>query len=270
MKKIVLLIFLTLNLNAFTYDEIKSLYFKDIDCSKFELKQSQQKFSVDELNKAIENNDESKVLEILGSDRELSFKNDSKGISPLTKNHKTTNNILIEDMLLCADERVFKFEIYTLDVLADKNVSESKTIKILNQLFDEGLDKNTVFYYEDFGLLNAALAGEKVEVFEYLLDKNCPINDRLGVDLWFDFANIFMKENLLLSIKKPHSKELLNLLNSQKYKTHCAFWLNLTEKVVEKGLNPNNLNYLYMTFKYLGDENSMKKLQNLGYKNDVK
>lgn len=270
MKKIVLLIFLTLNLNAFTYDEIKSLYFKDIDCSKFELKQSQQKFSVDELNKAIENNDESKVLEILGSDRELSFKNDSKGISPLTKNYRTTNNILIEDMLLCADERVFKFEIYTLDVLADKNVSESKTIKILNQLFDEGLDKNAVFYYEDFGLLNAALAGEKVEVFEYLLDKNCPINDRLGVDLWFDFANIFMKENLLLSIKKPHSKELLNLLNSQKYKMHRTFWLNLTKKVVEKGLNPKNLKSLYKTFEYLGDENATKELLNLGYKNDVK
>ena len=270
MKKIVFLIFLALNLNAFTYDELKSLYFKDINCSKFEFKKSESKFSVDELNKAIENNDESKVLEILGSDRELSFKNDSKGISPLTKNYRTTNNILIEDMLLCADERVFKFEIYTLDVLADKNVSESKTIKILNQLFDEGLDKNAVFYYEDFGLLNAALAGEKVEVFEYLLDKNCPINDRLGVDLWFDFANIFMKENLLLSIKKPHSKELLNLLNSQKYKTYRTFWLNLTKKVVEKGLNPKNLKSLYKTFEYLGDENATKELLNLGYKNDVK
>ncbi|MCR8699819.1 hypothetical protein CUREO4125_05445 [Campylobacter ureolyticus] len=270
MKKIVLLIFLTLNLNAFTYDEIKSLYFKDIDCSKFELKQSQQKFSVDELNKAIENNDESKVLEILGSDKTLSFKNDSKGISPFIKNHKTTNSILIEDMLFCADERVFKFEIYTLYVLTDKNMSESKTIKILNQLFDEGLDKSAVFYYEDFGLLNAALGGEKVEVFDYLLDKNCLISDRLGMDIWVSFTKIFRDENIALNIKTPHSKELLNLLNSQKYKTHRTFWLNLTEKVVEKGLNPNNLNYLYMTFKYLGDENSMKKLQNLGYKNDVK
>ena len=78
------------------------------------------KFSVDELNKAIENADENRILEILGSNKSLSFKNDSKGISPLTKNYKTTNNILIEDMLLCADERVFKFEIYTLDVLPIK------------------------------------------------------------------------------------------------------------------------------------------------------
>ena len=107
MKKIVLLIFLALNLNAFTYDEIKSLYFKDIDCSKFEFKQSESKFSVDELNKAIENNDENRILEILGSNRSLSFKNDIKGISPLTENYRTTNNILIEDMLFCADERVF-------------------------------------------------------------------------------------------------------------------------------------------------------------------
>ena len=120
MKKIVLLIFLTLNLNAFTYDELKSLYFEDINCSKFEFKKSESKFRVDDLNKAIENNDENRILEILGSDRALSFKNDSKGISPLTKNYKTTNNILIEDMLLCADERVFKFEIYTLDVLPIK------------------------------------------------------------------------------------------------------------------------------------------------------
>lgn len=246
------------------------MYFKDINCSKFEFKQSRQKFSVDELNKAIENADDSRVLEILGSDRELSFKNDSKGISPLTKNYRTTNNILIENMLLCADERVFKFKIYTLDVLADKNVSESKTIKILNQLFDEGLDKSAVFYYEDFGLLNAALAGEKVEVFDYLLDKNCLISDRLGMDIWVSFTKIFRDENIALNIKTPRSKELINLLNSQKYKTHRTFWLNLTEKVVEKGLNPNNLNYLYTTFKYLGDENSMKKLQNLGYKNDVK
>ncbi|GKH59852.1 hypothetical protein CE91St25_01880 [Campylobacter ureolyticus] len=268
--RILLFLLFCLNLKAFTYDELKSLYFKDINCSKFEFKKSQQKFSIDDLNNAIENADESKVLEILGSDRELSFKNDSKGISPLTKNYRTTNNILIEDMLLCADEKVFKFEIYTLDVLADKNVSESKTIKILNQLFDEGLDKNAVFYYEDFGLLNAALAGEKVEVFEYLLDKNCPINDRLGMDMWFCFTKIFRNENIALNIKTPRSKELLNLLNSQKYKMHRTFWLNLTKKVVEKGLNPNNLNYLYMTFKYLGDENSMKKLQNLGYKNDVK
>lgn len=270
MKKIVFLIFLALNLNAFTYDELKSLYFKDINCSKFEFQQSRQKFSVDELNKAIENADDSRVLEILGSDRELSFKNDSKGISPLTKNYRTTNNILIEDMLLCADERVFKFEIYTLDVLADKNVSESKTIKILNQLFDEGLDKNAVFYYEDFGLLNAALAGEKVEVFEYLLDKNCPINDRLGMDMWFCFTKIFRNENIALNIKTPRSKELLNLLNSQKYKMHRTFWLNLTKKVVEKGLNPKNLESLYKTFEYLGDENITKELLNLGYKNDVK
>ena len=261
---------MALNLNAFTYDELKSLYFEDINCSKFEFKQSQQKFSVDELNKAIENNDESKVLEILGSDRALSFKNDSKGISPFMKNHKTTNSILIEDMLFCADERVFKFEIYTLYVLADKNVSESKTIEILNQLFDEGLDKSAVFYYEDFGLLNAALAGEKVEVFDYLLDKNCLISDRLGMDIWFSFTRIFIDENIALNIKTPHSKELLNLLNSQKYKTHRTFWLNLTKKVVEKGLNPKNLKYLYVTFEYLGDENATKELLNLVYKNDVK
>lgn len=270
MKKIVLLIFLTLNLNAFTYDELKSLYFEDINCSKFEFKKSESKFRVDDLNKAIENNDENRILEILGSNRSLSFKNDGKGISPFIKNYKTTNSILIEDMLFCADERVFKFGVYAAYVINDKNISESKTIEIVNQLFDEGLDKNAVFYYEDFGLLNAALASEKVEVFEYLLDKNCPINDRLGVDLWFDFANIFMKENLLLSIKKPHSKELLNLLNSQKYKTHRTFWLNLTKKVVEKGLNPKNLKSLYKTFEYLGDENATKELLNLGYKNDVK
>lgn len=270
MKNIMFLIFLALNLNAYTYDELKSLYFEDINCSKFEFKKSSHKFSVDDLNNAIKNVDENKVLEILGSDRALSFKNDSKGISPFTKNHKTINSILIEDMLFCADERVFKFEIYTLDVLADKNVSESKTIKILNQLFDEGLDKNAVFYYEDFGLLNAALAGEKVEVFEYLLDKNCPINDRLGMDIWFSFTKIFRDENIALNIKTPRSKELLNLLNSQKYKMHRTFWLNLTKKVVEKGLNPKNLKYLYVTFEYLGDENATKELLNLGYKNDVK
>lgn len=114
------------------------------------------------------------------------------------------------------------------------------------------------------------MAGKKVEVFEYLLDKNCLINERLGMDIWFCFTKIFRDENIALNIKTPHSKELLNLLNSQKYKTHRTFWLNLTEKVVEKGLDPNNLNYLYMTFKYLGDENYMKKLTNLGYKNDIK
>lgn len=99
MKKIVLLIFLTLNLNAFTYDELKSLYFEDINCSKYEFRKSESKFSVDDLNKAIENNDENRILEILGSDKTLSFKNDSKGISPLTENYRITNNILIEDML---------------------------------------------------------------------------------------------------------------------------------------------------------------------------
>lgn len=40
--KILLFLLFCLNLNAFTYDEIKSLYFKDINCSKFEFKQSQQ------------------------------------------------------------------------------------------------------------------------------------------------------------------------------------------------------------------------------------
>ncbi|PKZ29273.1 hypothetical protein CYJ41_05390 [Campylobacter ureolyticus] len=270
MKKIVLLIFLTLNLNAFTYDELKSLYFEDINCSKYEFRKSSHKFSVDDLNKAIENNDENRILEILGSNRSLSFKNDIKGISPLTENYRTTNNILIEDMLFCADERVFKFGIYAAFVINNKNISESKTIEILNQLFDEGLGKETIFFYEDNGLLNLALANNEIKVFEYLLDKNCSIYDRLGMDIWFCFTKIFRDENIALNIKTPRSKELINLLNSQKYKTHCAFWLNLTEKVVEKGLNPNNLNYLYMTFKYLGDENSMKKLQNLGYKNDVK
>lgn len=115
-----------------------------------------------------------------------------------------------------------------------------------------------------------ALGGEKFKVFNYLLDKNCLINDRLGMDIWFCFTKIFRDENIALNIKTPHSKELLNLLNSQKYKTHRTFWLNLTKKLVEKGLNPKNLNYLYKTFEYLGDENSMKKLTNLGYKNDVK
>ncbi|VYT00316.1 Uncharacterised protein [Campylobacter ureolyticus] len=234
------------------------------------LKKSESKFSVDELNKAIENADDSMVLEILGSDRELSFKNDSKGISPFTKNHKTTNSILIEDMLFCTDERTFKFGVYVPAVLTDKNISEDETIAILNEFFDEGLDKNTVFLYEDTGLLNLALGGEKFKVFNYLLDKNCLINDRLGMDIWFCFTKIFRDENIALNIKTPHSKELLNLLNSQKYKTHRTFWLNLTKKLVEKGLNPKNLNYLYKTFEYLGDENSMKKLTNLGYKNDVK
>ncbi|WP_304339475.1 hypothetical protein [Campylobacter ureolyticus] len=270
MKNIMFLIFLALNLNAFTYDELKSLYFEDINCSKFEFKKSQSKFSVDELNKAIENNDESRVLEILGSDRALSFKNDSKGISPLTKNYRTTNNILIEDMLLCADERVFKFEIYAAFVINDKNISESKTIEILNQLFDEGLGKETVFFHEDNGLLNLALADNKIKVFEYLLDKNCLISDRLGMDVWFSFTRIFIDENIALKFDNPHSKELLNLLNSQKYKTHRTFWLNLTKKVVEKGLNPKNLKSLYKTFEYLGDENATKELLNLGYKNDVK
>ena len=64
MKFYLLFLLFCLNLNAFTYDEIKSLYFKDINCSKFEFKQSRQKFSVDELNKAIENADDSRVLEI--------------------------------------------------------------------------------------------------------------------------------------------------------------------------------------------------------------
>lgn len=260
MKKIVLLIFLALNLNAFTYDELKSLYFKDINCSKFEFKKSQQKFSVDELNKAIENVDENKVLEILGSDRTLSFKNDSKGISPLTKNYRTTNNILIEDMLLCADERAFKFNVYVPAVLTDKNIGEDETIAILNEFFDEGLDKNTVFLYEDTGLLNLALGEEKFKVFDYLLDKNCLINDRLGMDIWFCFTKIFRDENIALNIKTSRSKELINLLNSQKYKIHHTFWLNLTEKVVKKGLNPKNLKYLYVTFEYLGDENSKEKI----------
>ena len=261
---------MALNLNAFTYDELKSLYFEDINCSKFEFKKSSYKFSVDDLNKAIKNVDENKVLEILGSDKTLSFQKSIENKTPFFVNLKAGNSMLIEDMLLCADERVFKFEIYTLDVLADKNVSESKTIKILNQLFDEGLDKSAVFYCEDFGLLNAALAGEKVEVFDYLLDKNCLISDRLGMDVWFSFTRIFIDENIALNIKAPHSKELLNLLNSQKYKTHCTFWLNLTKKVVEKGLNPKNLKYLYVTFEYLGDENATKELLNLGYKNGVK
>ncbi|QIX86325.1 hypothetical protein [Campylobacter ureolyticus] len=261
---------MALNLNAFTYDELKSLYFEDINCSKFEFKKSSHKFSVDDLNKAIKNVDENKVLEILGSDKTLSFQKSIENKTPFFVNLKAGNSMLIEDMLLCADERVFKFEIYTLDVLADKNVSESKTIKILNQLFDEGLDKSAVFYCEDFGLLNAALAGEKVEVFDYLLDKNCLISDRLGMDVWFSFTRIFIDENIALNIKAPHSKELLNLLNSQKYKTHCTFWLNLTKKVVEKGLNPKNLKYLYVTFEYLGDENATKELLNLGYKNGVK
>ena len=270
MKKIVLLIFLALNLNAFTYDELKSLYFKDINCSKFEFKKSSHKFSVDELNKAIENNDESRVLEILGSDRALSFKNDSKGISPLTKNYRATNNILIEDMLFCVDERVFKFGIYAAFVINNKNISQSKTIEILNQLFDEGLGKETVFFHEDNGLLNLALANNKIKVFEYLLDKNCLISDRFGMDIWFSFTRIFIDENIALNIKTPRSKELLNLLNSQKYKTHRNFWLNLTKKVVEKGLNSKNLESLYKTFEYLGDENATKELLNLGYKNDVK
>lgn len=115
------------------------------------LKKSESKFSVDELNKAIENADDSMVLEILGSDRELSFKNDSKGISPFTKNHKTTNSILIEDMLFCTDERTFKFGVYVPAVLTDKNISEDETIAILNEFFDEGLDKNTVFYTRILG-----------------------------------------------------------------------------------------------------------------------
>ncbi len=270
MKKIVFLIFLALNLNAFTYDEIKSLYFKDVNCSKFEFKQSQQKFSVDDLNNAIENVDENKVLEILGSDKTLSFQNDSKGISPFIKNHKTTNSILMEDMLFCADERAFKFNVYVPAVLTDKNIGEDETIAILNEFFDEGLDKNTVFLYEDTGLLNLALGEEKFKVFDYLLDKNCLINDRLGMDIWFCFTKIFRDKNIALNIKTTHQKELLNLLNLQKYKTHRTFWLNLTKKVIKKGLNPKNLNYLYMTFEYLGDENSMKKLTDLGYKNDVK
>ena len=270
MKKIVLLIFLTLNLNAFTYDELKSLYFEDINCSKYEFRKSSHKFSVDDLNKAIENNDDNRILEILGSNKSLSFKNDSKGISPFIKNYKTTNSILIEDMLFCADERVFKFGVYAAYVINDKNISESKTIEILNQLFDEGLGKETVFFHEDNGLLNLALANNKIKVFDYLLDKNCLISDRLGMDIWFSFTRIFIDENIALNIKAPHSKELLNLLNSQKYKTHRTFWLNLTKKVVEKGLNPKNLKYLYVTFEYLGDENATKELLNLGYKNDVK
>ena len=270
MKFYLLFLLFCLNLNAFTYDELKSLYFKDIDCSKFEFKKSESKFSVDELNKAIENADDSRVLEILGSDRELSFKNDSKGISPFTKNHKTTNSILIEDMLFCADERTFKFGVYVPAVLTDKKISEDETIDILNEFFDEGLDKNTVFFYEDTGLLNLALGEEKFKVFDYLLDRNCLINDRLGMDIWFSFTKIFRDENIALNIKTPRSKELLNLLNSQKYKTHRTFWLNLTEKVVQKGLNPKNLKYLYVTFEYLGYENATKELLNLGYKNDVK
>lgn len=209
-------------------------------------------------------------MEILGSNKSLSFKNDSKGISPFIKNYKTTNSILIEDMLFCADERVFKLGIYAAFVINNKNISESKTIEILNQLFDEGLGKEAVFFYEDIGLLNLALANNEIKVFEYLLDKNCFISDRLGMDIWFSFTRIFIDKNIALNIKTPRSKELINLLNSQKYIKHRTFWLNLTKKVVEKGLNPNNLNYLYMTFKYLGDENSMKKLTNLGYKNDIK
>lgn len=265
-----LLIFLTLNLNAFTYDELKSLYFEDINCSKYEFRKSSHKFRVDDLNKAIENNDENRILEILGSNRSLSFKNDSKGISPFIKNYKTTNSILIEDMLFCADERVFKFGVYAAYVINDKNISESKAIEIVNQLFNDGLDKNTVFFYDNTGLLNLALGEEKFKVFDYLLDKNCFINDRLGMDIWFCFTKIFRDENIALNIKTPHSKELINLLNSQKYKTHRTFWLNLTKKLVEKGLNPKNLKYLYVTFGYLGDENTTKELLNLGYKNDVK
>lgn len=268
--RILLFLLFCLNLNAFTYDELKSLYFKDINCSKFEFKKSESKFSVDELNKAIENSDESRVLEILGSDRALSFKNDIKGIGPFTKNYKTTNSILIEDMLFCADERAFKFNVYLPAVLTDKNIGEDETIAILNEFFDEGLSKNLVFLYEDTGLLNLALGGEKFKVFDYLFDKNCSINDRLGMDIWFYFTKIFRDENIALNIKNPHQKELINLINSQKYKMHRTFWLNLTEKVVKKGLNPKSLKYLYVTFEYLGDENSMKKLTNLGYKNDVK
>lgn len=83
MKKIVLLIFLTLNLNAFTYDELKSLYFEDINCSKYEFRKSSHKFSVDDLNKAIENNDENRILEILGSNRSLSLKTIVKALALL-------------------------------------------------------------------------------------------------------------------------------------------------------------------------------------------
>lgn len=123
-----------------------------------------------------------------------------------------------------------------------------------------GWIKIQFFLYEDTGLLNLALGEEKFKVFDYLLDKNCLINDRLGMDIWFCFTKIFRDENIALNIKTSRSKELINLLNSQKYKIHHTFWLNLTEKVVKKGLNPKNLKYLYVTFEYLGDENSKEKI----------
>ncbi|QKF64495.1 hypothetical protein [Campylobacter corcagiensis] len=255
--------FLFLNLNANSYNELYDVYFKDLNCSKFEFKKSGEKFSVDDLNLAILNNDESLVLKILGSDKNLSFKQSSNSKTPFFINLKNGNNILIEEMLLCADKRVFDFEIYAPSIVLNKEISENETIKILNSLFSQGLDKNAVFYYQDLTLLRVAFNSDKFKVFEYLLDTGSVVNESLGDDIWFSFTQIFRDENLSLNVKNSPSKEVINLLNSQKYKAHREKILNLTKKATQKGLK--NLKYLYQTFDYLGDEVGKNELINLGF-----
>lgn len=78
---------------------------------------------MEDLNNAIKSGDTDKVLEILKSDKTLSFKKGAKNKTPFLINFEVRDNLEIDDILLCADEKVFKFEVYAPYVLNEKNIS---------------------------------------------------------------------------------------------------------------------------------------------------
>ncbi|MSN95892.1 hypothetical protein F1B92_01555 [Campylobacter sp. FMV-PI01] len=266
MRYILSLLFIINFLNANHYEMIKDEFFKYVKCTPFE-HDGEFKFSVNDLTNAIKIGDVKKVKAVLSSDKSLAFGLDSSGKTPYETSLDANNSLSveIENLLLCADERVFKFEEYPIYLVMDQNLSDNQTASLLKELLDEGLDVNKKFLTIKTTLFMSAFYEKKFQTLDLVLKNGAKIPADFGNAIWFWFVEFFIEKKLLFTIKEPVPNEILVLIQTKEYENHKNEIFKFISYIKNYGFDPKNLDTLYKTLNHLDDKDGLKSLLNLGY-----
>ena len=155
-------------------------------------------------------------------------------------------------------------------VVFDKNTTDENTAKDIEYYIDKiGCDANMTIEIPDLSirpnLLEYAYDANKTKTFNTLLEKGTAANASLATSIGMSFA-FFFRENGVGIDNKKASPELLEFIETQKYKEFKEKKFKLIKKLLEHGQDPKDYKVLKIILTIINDEKDLEKLLNGGNK----
>ena len=158
-------------------------------------------------------------------------------------------------------------------LIFNKNLSDAETAKYIKYYIDDlGCDANMTIEIPDLSirpnLLEYAYDTNKTKTFDTLLAKGTAANASLATSIGMSFA-FFFRENSVGIDNKKVSPELLEFINTQKYKEFKEKKFKLIKKLLDHGQDPKDYGFLKNILMLINDEKDLENLLNDGTKREL-